>query len=107
MFVEMFTPDGLLLFSKHWPSGPMLSISQHVYSGVCLFVRLFTFEVPLERFSPPLSEVGYPNFLENWNHLGKVMERSDLTYENFTNKGSCRAIFFLSLFLTNLGLIIH
>ena len=28
----------IAIFSKHWPSGPMLSISQNVHMFVCLFV---------------------------------------------------------------------
>ena len=36
-------------FSKHRPSGSMLSISQNVHLSVCLSICVFTFEVPLKR----------------------------------------------------------
>ena len=42
-------------FSKHWPSGPMLSISQFVHMSVCVFVCLFTFEVPFTSLFVPTS----------------------------------------------------
>ena len=51
------------LLSKHWPSGPMLSISRNVCLSACLFVHVFTFEVP---FKHPLPA-----------------EKSGLTFENF------------------------
>ena len=48
-----------IMFSKHRPSGPMLSISQNVRLSVCLsvcmFVRLFTLEVPFKCFFAPTS----------------------------------------------------
>ena len=75
------------LFSKHRPSGPMLSISWNVRPFVCLsvrlFVRVFTFEVPLNVSFPPLLKVRCPIFLEIWNPWGKVMERSSLRFEHF------------------------
>ena len=40
----------------------------------------------LTVFLPPLSEVGYPIFLEICNPWGKVMERSGLRYEHFCLK---------------------
>ena len=42
-------------FSKHRPSGPMLSISQNVHMCVCVFVCLFTFEVPFNGLFAPTS----------------------------------------------------
>ena len=40
-------------FSKHRPSGPMLSISRFVRVSVCLSVCLFTFEVPFNGLFCP------------------------------------------------------
>ena len=58
----------------------MLSISQNVRLwvrlSVCLSVCLLIFEVP---FAPTSHQI----FLEIWNPLGKVMERSGLTFEPF------------------------
>ena len=54
-------------FSKHWPSGPILSISRHVRP--CPSVRVFTFEVPFKHLFAP-----------TWV---KVMERSGLRFESF------------------------
>ena len=49
----------LLAFSKHRPSGPMLSITRFVHMCVCVFVCLsvcvFTFEVPFKHFFAPTS----------------------------------------------------
>ena len=72
-------------FSKHRPSGPMLSISRFVRLSVCPFVRLCVhfLRYRLTVFLPPLPEVGCPIFLEIWNPWGKVMERSGLTFEHF------------------------
>ena len=43
------------LFSKHWPSGPMLSISQfiHMFVCLCVYVCVFNFEVPFKRLFAP------------------------------------------------------
>jgi hypothetical protein len=80
-------------FSKHWPSGPMLSISRNVRPSVRVFVRLFVclsvcslLRHRLNVFLPPLPEVGCPIFLEIRNAWGKVMERSGLRYEHFCLK---------------------
>ena len=73
-------------FSKHRPSGPMLSISGNVCMCVCVFVCVFvrhTFLLCLTAFLPPLLKVQCPNFLDIWNPWGKVMERSGLRFENF------------------------
>ena len=76
------------MFSKHRPSGPMLSISRNVRLCVCVCVSVcvFTFEVPFNGLFAPLSEVGCPIFLEIRNPWGKVMERSGLRYEHFCLK---------------------
>ena len=47
------------------------------------FSHFFTFEAPFNGLLPPLPEVGCPIFLEIRNPLGKVMERSGLTFEHF------------------------
>ena len=64
-------------FSKHRPSGMMLSISWFfrlsVRLSVCLSVRVFTFEVPFKVFLPPLPEVECPIFLEIRNPWGKFL----------------------------------
>ena len=73
-------------FSKHRPSGLMLSIGQNVRLYVRLFVRLSVCSLlryRLNVFLPPLSEVGCPIFLEIPNPWGKVMERSGLRFEHF------------------------
>ena len=57
-------------FSKHRPSGPMLSISQFVGLSVCLCVcSLLRYR--LSVLLPPLPEVGCPIFLEIRNPWGK------------------------------------
>ena len=76
-------------FSKHRPSGPMLSISRNVRLSVCLSVRLSVCSLlryHLMVFLPPLPEVGCQIFLEIRNPWGKVMERSSLTFEHFSLK---------------------
>ena len=77
------------IFSKHRPSGTMLSISQNVRLCVCLSVRpsvCSLLRYRLNVFLPPLPEVGCPIFLEIQNPEGKVMERSGLTFEHFCLK---------------------
>ena len=98
------------LFSKHRPSGPMLSISRNVRLSVRPCVRLSVcpcvcslLRYRLTVFLPPLSEVGCPIFLEIRNPWGKVMERSGLRYEHFCLKivKNCRKkkVFFLHFFI--------
>ena len=73
------------MFSKHRPSGPLLSISQNVRLCVCPCVcSLLRYR--LNVFLPPLPEVGCPIFLEIRNPLGKVVERSGLRFEHFCLK---------------------
>ena len=60
-------------FSKHMPSGPMLSISQNIRSCVCLSVRLFVCSLLmscLNVFLPPLPELGVQYFSDS-ESLGK------------------------------------
>ena len=74
------------IFSRHRPSGPMLSISQNVRLSVCLSECLFVcslFRYRLNVFLPPLPQVGCPKLLEIRNPWGKVMERSGLRFEIF------------------------
>ena len=79
----------LMPFSKHRPSGPMLSISRNVRQSVCPSVRLCVCSLLMYRlnvFLPPLPKVGCPIFLEFRNPWGKVMERSGLRFEHFCLK---------------------
>ena len=66
------------IFSKHWPSGPMLSICLNVRLCVCLCVclcvRVFVClsvcslsRYRLKVFLTPLPEVGCPKCLKIWN----------------------------------------
>ena len=57
-------------FSKHRPSGPMLSISQNVRLCVCLFVCLFTFEVPFNGLFAPTSRSRMSNIFRDSESLG-------------------------------------
>ena len=52
--------------------------------SMCPCVRLFTFEVPFKRNFAPTSQCRMSKFLEIWNPLGKVMERSGLRFEHFS-----------------------
>ena len=62
----------LTRFSKHLPSGPMLSISQNVRLFVRLLsVRLFTFEVPFKRLFTPTSRSWMSNIFRVSESLGK------------------------------------
>ena len=63
------------IFLKHWPSGPMLSISQNVRRSVrvfvCLSVCVFTFEVPFKRLFAPTSQSRMSNIFGDSESLGK------------------------------------
>ena len=81
-------------FSKHRPSGPMLSISQNVRMSVRVSVcSLLRYR--LNVFLPPLPKVGYPKILEIRNPWGKVMERIGLRYEHFLFGSGLKKVFFL------------
>ena len=71
-----------IFFSKHWPSGPMLSISRNVHMCVCVCVCSLL-RYPLTVFLPPLRKVGCPIFLEFRNPWGKVLDRSGIGIEHF------------------------
>ena len=62
-------------FSKHRPSGPMLSISRNVRLSVDLSVdpsvRLFTFEVPFKRLFAPTSRSRMSKIFRDSEPLGK------------------------------------
>ena len=102
-FIFLQTVDLMLKFSKHRPSGPMLSISWNIFLSVCVSVCPFVCSLLRYRltiFLPPLPEVGCPIFLEIRNPWGKVMERSGLTFEHFFWKWSKIAVqkkFFLQI----------
>ena len=59
-----------ICFSKHRPSGPMLSISRNVRLCVCPSVCVFTFEVPFKHLFAPTS-FGCPIFFRASESLGK------------------------------------
>ena len=59
-------------FSKHRPSGPMLSISRNVRPSVCLFVCLFTLEVPFKRLFAPTSQSWMSKIFRESESLGKI-----------------------------------
>ena len=83
------TPGWNLPFSKHLPSGPMLSISQNVRLSVRLCVCLSVCSLlrySLNVFLPPLPEVGCPILLEIQSPWKKIMQRSGLRFENFCLK---------------------
>ena len=86
-----------IAFSKHRPSGPMLSISQNVRLSVrlsvCSHLRYL-----LNVFLPPLPEVGCPIFLEIRNPWGKAMERNGLRFEHFYLKVSKKKVSFFADF---------
>ena len=84
-FTKMRTKTCYVHFSKHRPSGPMLSISRNVRLSVCRSVCLSVCSLLRYRltvFLPPLPEVGCQIFLEIRNPWGKEMERSGLTFEH-------------------------
>ena len=99
-----------MYFSKHRPSGPMLSISLNVRLSVRLCVRLCVrlsvcslLRYRLTVFLSPLPEVGCPIFLEIWNPWGKVMARSGLRIEHFClkiveNRRAKKSFFSLTFF---------
>ena len=61
-------------FSKHRPSGPMLSISRNVRPSVCLFVCLSVcslLEVPFNGLFAPTSRSRMSNIVKDSESLGK------------------------------------
>ena len=59
-----------VIFLKHRPSGPMLSISRFVRLSVCMCVCLFTFEVPFKRLFVPTSQSQMSNIFMDSESLG-------------------------------------
>ena len=57
-------------FSKHRPSGSMLSINRFVRLSVCVSVCLFNFEVPLKRLFAPTSRSRMSNIFRDSESLG-------------------------------------
>ena len=94
----LFKASALWADAFYKSKGPSVRLS--VCPSVCLFVHVFTFEVPFKRFFSPTSKVGCPIFLEIRSPWGKVIKRSGLTYEHFCLKivKNCRTFFFV-LFL--------
>ena len=58
-------------FSKHRPSGPMISISRNVRLSVCVCVCPFTFEVPVNGLFAPTSQSRMSNIFRDSEFLGK------------------------------------
>ena len=106
-------------FSKHLPSGPMLSISRNVrlcvrvfvcvsvWMSVCLFVCVFTFEVPLKRLFAPTSQSRMSNIFGDSESLGKSNGKKWPQIGTFCQKLSKIAaqffFFFCWFYLTNHG----
>ena len=65
----------MLMFSKHRPSGPMLSISRNIRLSVCLSaclsVCVFTFEVPFNGLFAPSSQTWMSNIFRDSESFGK------------------------------------
>ena len=77
-------------FSKHRPSGTMLSIGRNVRLrvrlSVCPSVHVFTFQVPFERLFAPTSQSRMSKTVRDSESLGRVVERSGLRFEHFCSK---------------------
>ena len=95
-----------IYFSKHRPSGPMLSISRFVRLSVCPSVRpsvcLFTFEVPFNGLFAPTSRSRMSNIFWDSESLGKSSGKKwsqiwTFLFENCL-KSPRKKSFFLSLF---------
>ena len=69
--MDVFSDEVYVVFSKHRPSGPMLSISRNVRLSVCVFVRLFTFEVPFNGLFAPTPRSWMSNIFRDLKFLGK------------------------------------
>ena len=94
-------------FSKHRPSGPMLSISRFVRLSVCLSVCpsvcVFTFEVPFKRLFAPTSQSRMSNIFRDSESVGKgsgkkLSQIATFLFEN-CQKSPCKKRFFLLLIL--------
>ena len=63
------------IFSKHWPSRLMLSISRNVRLSVCPSVCVFTFEVPFKCLFAPTSQSRMFNIFRDSESLEKSNEK--------------------------------
>ena len=90
-------------FSKHQPSGPMLSISRNVRLCVCpsdcLFVCLFTFEVPFNGLFAPTSQNRMSNIFRDLESLGKSYGKKWSNIWTFWFGSGAKKKFFLLLIL--------
>ena len=79
--------DLFLLFEARWFFKALALWADAFYKlkcpYVCLFVCLFTFEVPFNGLFAPTSRSRMSNNLEIRNSWGKVMERSGVTFKHF------------------------
>ena len=77
-------------FSKHQPSGPMLSISRNVLLSVCpsgcLSVCVFTFDLPFKHLFAPASRSQMSHIFKDLDPWRKVMVRNGLRFEHFCLK---------------------
>ena len=94
------------IFSKHRPSGPMLSISRNVRLSVCPCVCLCVCSLlryRLNVFLPPLPAVGCPIFLEIRNPWGKSngnkwSQIKTFLFENCLKSPRKKKVFFFTFF---------
>ena len=92
------------IFSKHWPSGPMLSISWNVRSCVCLF----TFEVRFKFLFAPNSQSQMSKVIKDSESLGQSNEKKwSQIWNFFTNKGCKIAAQTKVCFWANFALLIR
>ena len=92
------------MFSKHRPSGPMLSISRNVRLCVCLSVCLFTFEVPFNILFTPTSRSRMSNIFRDSESLGKSNEKKwsqiwTILFENCLKSPRKKKVFFFTFFV--------
>ena len=94
-------------FSKHRPSGPMLSISRFVRLSVCLSVRLcvcvFTFEVPFNGLFAPISRSRMSNIFRDSESLGKSNGKKwsqiwTFLFQNCLKSPRKKKVFFFTFF---------
>ena len=95
------------IFSKHRPSGPMLSISRNVRLSVCLSVCLFTFEVPFKRLFAPTSWSRMSNIFRDSESLGKSKWKKwsqiwTFLFENCQKSPRKKKFFFADFALQNM-----
>ena len=92
-----------IVFSKHRPSGPMLSISRNVRLCVRVCVCLFTFEVPFNGLFVPTSQSRMSNIFRDLESLGKSNGKKwsqiwTFLFENFLKSPRQRKVFFFTFF---------